>query len=963
MFLNTLISATTLLMSTIAPLSDSYTIIEDRSDIALLNPDLKKRETLKLRLQNGLQVLIISDPGADQSAASVAVGSGSWNDPLEYAGMAHFCEHMLFMGTEKYPNENTFFTDVGNYAGITNAFTAPNRTVYMFSAQTNGFLSLLDQFAQFFISPLFNPNNIAREMHAVDQEFAKNIEHDGWREYMIFKETGNQEHPNRLFSTGNSETLKKIPQSALKTWHKQHYSADKMHLVIYSALPVETLRQSAVEMFGPVPVHAHSATDTSGPLSSPLQVKNITFIKPIQNRQTLTLSWELPKELAIDPSKSAELIAYALQRGQEHSLYENLKTEQLIDTMSVRVDDLGGPQHRFFQISLELTAIGIEAIDLVVERCFSAIATLKNTGIPLYLFQEKNAMAKLDYQYQERQDPFSYISQLGDSVAEEELSTYPRNLLLSTELKPDKIKASLQLLTPQTLAISLMAPPEVTKVQPDRKEKWLGAEYAIRPIPEKWMNAWTLAKPNEQIRLAGPNPFIPSNLKIAQAGPEVPVMIANNDLGIAYYVRSPEFQGPDAVYAIHILTPEIGENAKSAVLASLYIDHLTDVLHPTLAAASEAGLNFGMGFDRAELRLQLSGYSEKAPLLLQQIAKEMPLNPPTREQFAIYVDRQGKGFLNFQKELAARQAKELLDSLINQGKATRKAKLEALRAITYEDFLKFHKSLFEKTYIKALFAGNLTMKEAESAWLDVIHVLAKSPFPKEEHAKTKILRLSQEAGPLLVNQTTDSQGNASILLVDQGHFTYKRRAAQEVLGSTLKEAFFSELRTKQKTGYIVQTETSEIEERLFQSFIVQSNSHQPDDLLFRFEQFIEEFNDSLAENIPIERFETLKESLIASLQNRFRNLKDKTALWDSLAFQREGDFAFIENRINGLEELSYEEFQDISHSFLSRGNRKRLAVLFEGRLTSPYSYSPITPTEIHEVASYEPRPSINSSKR
>ena len=44
-------------------------------------------------------------------------------------------------------------------------------------------------------------------MHAVDQEFAKNIENDLWREYMVFKETGNPDHPNARFSIGNSETL------------------------------------------------------------------------------------------------------------------------------------------------------------------------------------------------------------------------------------------------------------------------------------------------------------------------------------------------------------------------------------------------------------------------------------------------------------------------------------------------------------------------------------------------------------------------------------------------------------------------------------------------------------------------------------------------------------------------------------------------------------------------------------
>jgi insulysin len=89
-----------------------FTLVTDTSDLPFLNPDLSNRETAKLKLDNGIEVLLISDPGADKSAATVAVNAGSWNDPVEFPGMAHFCEHMLFMGTEKYPDENAFFSSL-----------------------------------------------------------------------------------------------------------------------------------------------------------------------------------------------------------------------------------------------------------------------------------------------------------------------------------------------------------------------------------------------------------------------------------------------------------------------------------------------------------------------------------------------------------------------------------------------------------------------------------------------------------------------------------------------------------------------------------------------------------------------------------------------------------------------------------------------------------------------------------
>lgn len=495
----------------------------------------------------------------------------------------------------------------------------------------------------------------------------------------------------------------------------------------------------------------------------------------------------------------------------------------------------------------------------------------------------------------------------------------------------------------------------MTQVLPDRREKWLGAEYAIKPIPEKWMDLWTNAGANDEIRIPNPNPFLPENLALAPSGPEIPILIANSDLGVAHYVRSPEFGVPESIYLIHIRSPEINPSARSAVLSSLYIDHLTDLLHPLLAAANSAGLSCNFDLNRSAIHLEISGYSEKASLLLQKILNQMPIDPPTPEQFAIYVDRHEKAYLNAQKELAARQAKELIDSIVNLDKATKKEKLSALESISYEDFLIFHEKLFETTYTEALFAGNLTCKEAESAWLDVVHAVGRSPYPKKHHSKTKIVQLPESSGPYKIVERADVQGNAAMLLIDEGNFTHSKQASQEVLATILKEAFFNELRTKQKTGYIAVSDGTEVEGRLFQYFLVQSNSHQPEELLFRFEQFIEEFTDALAENITIDRFETIKTSLISSLKTRFRNLNSKALLWDKLAYELDGDFSYIEKRIEALSELSYDSLLKHANTFFNRNNKRRLAVLYEGKLSSPFEYEEIGTSQIEEIATYAPR--------
>lgn len=48
-------------------------------------------------------MLLIHDAESEMASAAMDVKAGSWNEPDEYPGLAHFCEHMLFIGSEKYP--------------------------------------------------------------------------------------------------------------------------------------------------------------------------------------------------------------------------------------------------------------------------------------------------------------------------------------------------------------------------------------------------------------------------------------------------------------------------------------------------------------------------------------------------------------------------------------------------------------------------------------------------------------------------------------------------------------------------------------------------------------------------------------------------------------------------------------------------------------------------------------------
>ena len=116
-------------------------------------------------------------------------------NPPELPGLAHFLEHMLFLGTEKYPVEDEYASYLSAHGGDSNAFTSDTSTNFYFSVSHEFFEPALDRFAQFFLSPLFTEESTERELNAVDSEHMKNLENDAWRLAQLNRSTADQSHP------------------------------------------------------------------------------------------------------------------------------------------------------------------------------------------------------------------------------------------------------------------------------------------------------------------------------------------------------------------------------------------------------------------------------------------------------------------------------------------------------------------------------------------------------------------------------------------------------------------------------------------------------------------------------------------------------------------------------------------------------------------------------------------------
>ena len=108
-----------------------------------------------LELPNGLRALLVSDPASEMAGCSMNIHAGSFQDPPEFAGLAHFHEHMVFLGTDKYPGEDEYEQFLSTHGGFSNAYTADEDTNFYFEVTAPHLSGAMDRFAQFFLCPTF----------------------------------------------------------------------------------------------------------------------------------------------------------------------------------------------------------------------------------------------------------------------------------------------------------------------------------------------------------------------------------------------------------------------------------------------------------------------------------------------------------------------------------------------------------------------------------------------------------------------------------------------------------------------------------------------------------------------------------------------------------------------------------------------------------------------------------------
>ncbi|SDT13266.1 pyrroloquinoline quinone biosynthesis protein PqqF [Pseudomonas prosekii] len=199
-------------------------------------------------LANGLRVTLRHAPDLTRAAAALRVAAGSHDVPLAWPGLAHFLEHLLFLGTERFPTDEALMAYVQRHGGQVNARTNERTTEFFFELSLQAFAGGLQRLSDMLAHPRMNLDDQAREREVLHAEFVAWSQDATAQQQLSLFDALSPSHPLRGFHAGNRDSLP-VPQpefqQALRDFYQQFYRTGQMTLSLVGPQSLEQLRAMA----------------------------------------------------------------------------------------------------------------------------------------------------------------------------------------------------------------------------------------------------------------------------------------------------------------------------------------------------------------------------------------------------------------------------------------------------------------------------------------------------------------------------------------------------------------------------------------------------------------------------------------------------------------------------------------------------------------------------------------------
>ncbi|MCH4561861.1 insulinase family protein [Halomonas sp. EGI 63088] len=840
------------------------------------------RDYRVLTLENGLTALLVSDPEADKAAASMNVGVGSAQDPDDLAGLAHFLEHMLFLGTDAFPEPDAYQAYISRHGGTHNAFTAPQDTNYFFDIEPEALPGALDRFSRFFVAPLFNADQLESERNIVHSEYMARIRDDGRRENDVLNQLLNPANPTTGFAVGSRDTLASPPEGEASLrdrvidFYTRHYDANVMHLALIAPRPLDDLEALVTERFAEIADRGLSRPEIEAPLVVESSLPRRVEVQSVRDSRQLRFLFPVPDPIREYRHKPADLLAHLLGHEGVGSLLAVLREAGWADGLAAGVTR-GDGHHALFSVDISLTPTGAERLDEIEATLFAAIAQIREAGLDPWRYDEQARLAEQQFRFQQHGSPLNGAMRLAMN-----LTHFPVEDVQYAPYRMDGFDRAateryLDALRPDRL-IRLYSAPDV---EGEQVSPWFNA-----PWREVGDDELTEARPLAGLALPAPNPYIAEDVTLLEEQHDKPSLVIDEAGFALWHMSDATFDTPKVEWRFSLQHPEASATPREAALARVLAGWLGDSLNEALYPARLAGHHFEAYAHARGITLSFSGWRDRQDQLMHRVLAQLQSGEIDAATFERVRYRLQREWRNAPQAALHRQAHRTLAEALVRPQWPTDALLEASRELEVDDLHDYREAFLAELRLEAMAVGNLDAELATREARLVAEALAPR-LPEERIPDLVPLRADSDL-PALVPVTTRQE--SLVLRYLQGpDRSLESQARLAVLGQLIDTPFYQRLRTEEQLGYVVNAGYSPLMDAPGIGLLVQSPDTESEAIQARIDAFLDDFEGRL-EALDDADLAPYRQAVHAGLMQRDTSLSARASrLWQAMSF---GDTGF-----------------------------------------------------------------------
>ena len=254
-----------------------------------------ERRIQRTTLANGLDVIVVENPGVPLVTIEADVKNGSFTQGPEYEGLSHLYEHMFFRANAEYPEPDEFVGRASELGAVFNGSTSEERVNYYLTLPADSVEGGMRFLAAALIHPLFRQDELERERQVVIGEYDRNEASPYFRFMTAMGKALWTSSWSRKNPLGERAVIQSTTPEKMRVIQQRYYVPNNTALIVTGDITPERAFGLARAVFGSWPRARDPFADAPIPPVAPLAHDTAVIVEEPIPSAVVMLQWEGPR--------------------------------------------------------------------------------------------------------------------------------------------------------------------------------------------------------------------------------------------------------------------------------------------------------------------------------------------------------------------------------------------------------------------------------------------------------------------------------------------------------------------------------------------------------------------------------------------------------------------------------------------------------------------------------------------